>query len=352
MQETCFITTSRPERLTRNAFAFFFCLFSSSSFQTMVRVSELLRKYTFGDGAVELELLTRAEDNFTLPLNFTDPNLNVDIPIFAIHGNHDDPAGDGAYSAIDVLANVGLVNYFGKHQQVDNLQVAPVMLRKGNTTMALYGLGNVRDERLHRAFAEKRVQMLQPPMSEEEAEELFSVMLIHQNRAQHSSKNFVTELMLPEFLDLVVWGHEHECLVTPQQTAGRDFFVSQPGSSVATSLCPGEAKDKHVAILEINRGRFQLRGIPLTTVRPLVIEDMNLLAENVPKDLKSMHKALVERVNEMIEKAKEQSVEMLPLCRLCVELSDGYDKIPPQRFGAEFVGRVANPEELVLYSKK
>jgi double-strand break repair protein MRE11 len=90
----------------------------------MIRVTELLKKYTFGENAVELELLTKAEDNFTMPvLNYMDPNLNIDIPVFAIHGNHDDPAGDGAYSAIDLLANAGLVNYFGKHQQVDNLQV-------------------------------------------------------------------------------------------------------------------------------------------------------------------------------------------------------------------------------------
>ncbi len=226
------------------------------------------------------------------------------------------------------------------------------MLRKGKTTMAMYGMGNVRDERLHRAFAEKRVQMMQPDLPEEEAEELFSLMLIHQNRAQHSAKNFVSELMLPEFLDLVIWGHEHECLVTPQQSAGRDFFVSQPGSSVATSLIAGEAKHKHIAVLEINRGRFQLRGIPLATVRPLVIEDLNLLAENIPKDPKSIHKALVGRVTEMISKGREENAEVLPLCRLNVELSDGYEKIPPQRFGAEFVGRVANPEELVLYSKR
>ncbi len=93
--------------------------------KTMIRVTELLKKYTFGENAVELELLTRAEDNFTMPVvNYMDPNLNIDIPVFAIHGNHDDPAGDGAYSAIDLLANAGLVNYFGKHQQVDNLQVS------------------------------------------------------------------------------------------------------------------------------------------------------------------------------------------------------------------------------------
>jgi double-strand break repair protein MRE11 len=319
----------------------------------LFRTSELLKRYTFGENPVALELLTRPEDNFTVPvLNYMDPNLNVDIPVFAIHGNHDDPAGDGALSAMDLLANVGLINYFGKHQQVDNLQVTPVLLRKGQTQFALYGMGNVRDERLHRAFAEKRVQMLQPNLSEEEQEDLFSLMLIHQNRVQHGAKNYVAELMLPEWLDLIVWGHEHECLVKEQKSAGRDFYVTQPGSSVATSLIVGESKDKHVAVLEINRGRFQLKPIPLTTVRPFVIDDFNVTAENVPKDAKSLQKALVAKVGEMIERAKEQNADMLPLIRLNVELGEGYDKIPPQRFGAEFVGRVANPDDLVAFSKK
>lgn len=28
-----------------------------------------------------------------LIVNFEDPNLNVSIPVFSIHGNHDDPCG-------------------------------------------------------------------------------------------------------------------------------------------------------------------------------------------------------------------------------------------------------------------
>ena len=26
-------------------------------------------------------------------MNYEDPNYNIDIPVFAIHGNHDDPTG-------------------------------------------------------------------------------------------------------------------------------------------------------------------------------------------------------------------------------------------------------------------
>jgi len=27
--------------------------------------------------------------------NYEDPNCNVSLPVFSIHGNHDDPAGEG-----------------------------------------------------------------------------------------------------------------------------------------------------------------------------------------------------------------------------------------------------------------
>lgn len=60
-------------------------------------------------------------------------------------------------------------------------------------------------------------------------------------------KNHIPENFLDEFLDLVIWGHEHECLIDPQYSESeKDIFISQPGSSIATSLCEGEAKHKYV----------------------------------------------------------------------------------------------------------
>jgi double-strand break repair protein MRE11 len=47
-------------------------------------------------------------------VNFDNPNLNVGLPVFTIHGNHDDPSGADNLSAVDLLSACGLVNYFGK----------------------------------------------------------------------------------------------------------------------------------------------------------------------------------------------------------------------------------------------
>ena len=48
------------------------------------------------------------------------------------------------------------------------------------------------------------------------------------------------------------------------------------GSSVATSLCEGEAVKKHVAILRIYKKHFQIEPIRLRTVRPFVFDSLVL----------------------------------------------------------------------------
>jgi len=45
---------------------------------------------------------------------------------------------------------------------------------------------------------------------------------------------------------MVIWGHEHECLIDPVYNAEQGFYVVQPGSSVATSLSQGETVPKYL----------------------------------------------------------------------------------------------------------
>ena len=47
-------------------------------------------------------------------VNYEDAHYNVGLPVFTIHGNHDDPTGADNSSAVDELSRAGLVNYFGK----------------------------------------------------------------------------------------------------------------------------------------------------------------------------------------------------------------------------------------------
>jgi double-strand break repair protein MRE11 len=113
-------------------------------------------------------------------------------------------------------------------------------------------------------------------------------------RVKHGPQESVPEGMFDDSIDLVIWGHEHDCRILPEPVAGKHYFISQPGSSVATSLADGEAIEKcvfsftqlfkhtdvnfcrHVALLQIQGKEFQLTPIPLRTVRPFVLEDVIL----------------------------------------------------------------------------
>lgn len=127
-------------------------------------------------------------------INYEDRNFNVGIPVFSIHGNHDDPQGagpEGALCALDMLSVSGLVNYIGKLDlplssanaaasaaEPDGIAVRPVLLKKGNTHLGLYGIGNVKDARMHFELRSNRVRMYMP----KDKDGWFNVLLLHQNR--------------------------------------------------------------------------------------------------------------------------------------------------------------------------
>jgi double-strand break repair protein MRE11 len=79
-------------------------------------------------------------------------SYKVKLPIFSIHGNHDDPVGLDLFSSLDQVSANSYVNYFGKVKNIEEFTVKPVLFRKGGTKVALYGIGHMHDERLNLAF--------------------------------------------------------------------------------------------------------------------------------------------------------------------------------------------------------
>ena len=67
-----------------------------------------------------------------------------------------------AHSCLDLIHETGLVNYFGKVTDLKYITVRPLLFRKGNVKVALYGLSHVKDERLHRLFREDKVTFERP----------------------------------------------------------------------------------------------------------------------------------------------------------------------------------------------
>ncbi|ODQ66288.1 DNA repair exonuclease [Nadsonia fulvescens var. elongata DSM 6958] len=305
------------------------------------------------------------EENFN-HFNYEDPNINVSIPFFTISGNHDDASGSLQLSPLDVLQSAGLVNHFGRVTQVDNIHVKPLLLQKGSTKLALYGLASVREERLFRTFKQNNVKFPRPRQFKDE---WFNLLCVHQNHAAHSPTAHLPEKVLPSFMDLIVWGHEHECKIDLVTNNERGFKVCQPGSSVATSLSESESVAKHVGILTIKGKQCSMEKIPLKSVRPMVFSTISLRDSGIrpgPTTKEQVSDYLTERVEELIRLGRSKwimsqdndsisldNVEMpLPLIRLRVDYSGGYEVENTTRFSNKFTGRVANPSKVLLTFQK
>eukprot|EP00124_Ichthyophonus_hoferi_P004724 Ihof_evm1s559 gene=Ihof_evmTU1s559 len=331
-----------------------------------------MREYCLGERGCFFDIISDQEKNFPTNrfkrANYLDPNYNIGMPIFSIHGNHDDPCGEGNLCAVDLLSVNNLINYFGKTNTIEDIVISPILIVKGNTKLALYGLGSIKDERLVRTFRNNKVKMLRPT---EDPDHWFSLLVLHQNRAAHGANSYIKEEFLPDFLNLVIWGHEHECLLTPEENSTKGFFVSQPGSSIATSLSDGEAVQKKIGILEIqqqpedNAPKFRMKEISLKTVRPFVLDEITLADhdEFSPNDMNGVTEYIEQKVNKLIERAvNEYKIQHgddggkngvpLPLVRLKVECSGGFEPFNISRFGQKFVDRVANPHDILLFYRR
>ena len=269
----------------------------------------------------------------------------------------------------------GLINYYGRTPESDNILVKPVLLQKGNTKLALYGLSNVRDERLFRTFRDGNVKFFQPGTQKGD---WFNLMSVHQNHHAYTETGYLPEHFLPDFLDLVVWGHEHECLIDPVTNPETNFRVMQPGSSVATSLVEGESVPKHCAILSIRGKDFDVETIRLKTVRPFIYKEIALSDDKRmldiafdPDNRTKINTHLTNIIEGLVEQAKEDWLDLqhesgeeldeditppLPLIRLRVEYTapDGgnFEVDNPQRFSNRFVDRVANTSDVVQFHRK
>ncbi|KAG7268882.1 hypothetical protein CRUP_032989 [Coryphaenoides rupestris] len=165
-------------------------------------------------------------------VNYQDENLNISIPVFSVHGNHDDPTGTEGLCALDLLSTCGLVNHFG----------------------------SIPDERLYRMFVNNQVTMLRP---KEDQDQWFNLFTIHQNRhigllrvkgrkmnMQKIPLNTVRQFFIQ---DIVL--ADHEDLFTPE---------TPQVTKKVEDFC-------HAKVVEmLDRAERERLGCPLTPEKPLI----------------------------------------------------------------------------------
>lgn len=74
--------------------------------KAMYQVMKTLRQNCYGEKPCEIEVLSDTSQEFQSAgghVNYEDPDINVAIPVFSIHGNHDDPSGVGTERFLCIL---------------------------------------------------------------------------------------------------------------------------------------------------------------------------------------------------------------------------------------------------------
>ena len=329
--------------------------------KTIIRTGNILQKYVYGQRNQKYNI-------FCYDPNFKNENLSVEVPIFIIHGNHDDPSGFENFSSIDIFSNKEL-NYFGKINNYEEFDLYPILFVKNNTKIALYGIGYIKDERLYLALQNKKVNFHRP----EDYKNWFNILIVHQNRFKghnigKNKKSYLPESFIPSFFDLIIWGHEHECFTEPVYNSEVGFHIYQPGSSVATSLIQAESKPKHIGLCEINRDKFRINPIKLETVRPFFYEQFELksFADQIKttEDIENILEKKIEDLlnnntendnikNDNISKKKivdDKSI-LLPIVRIKVEHT-GYSLVRTNTIISKFSNKIANPSDVIQFWKK
>ncbi len=164
---------------------------------------------------------------------------------------------------------------------------------------------------------------------------------------------------MPDFFDLVIWGHEHESLIRPVYNELTKFYVTQPGSSCITSLSESELAPKHCGVLKVFKRNFKLDAVPLRSCRPFIMDSLILsefghLKETDKNIEAKIEMVLMKKIDKMIEECAKnrtycyEKQPTKPLIRLKVDYTN-FEPINENRFAQKVLQKVANPRNIFQF---
>ena len=256
-------------------------------------------------------------------------------PFLMIHGNHDEQ------QVIDMLAMTGYGMNIGSTTDMAELNVYPTIVKHNGMQIAVYGWGYIRDERIYHLFTKDKVIWHKPPT------DMFSIVLIHQNRTAFPKRHLPMNL-LPSFLNIAIWAHEHFC--EPEVINLENIDVLQPGSSIVTALQPNETHTKKGNVLNIiSKTEYTLERYDLPN-RKFFYKQAGF--DCLPNVFEKQVLEMVESIRDDCEGLDYEDSNTWPIIKLLVNMLDEVlDPIHPQRLGKQ-LKFIANPLTCVSFSKK
>ena len=186
------------------------------------------------------------------------------------------------------------ISQFGRRSKLSDgkLIVYPVLLQKGQTKIAIYGWGWITDMRF-RSIVDLGDLVFEVP---EDVDDYFNILVVHQNRVprycfffdlptiipiRSSKTDFYPETEIPDFIDYVLWGHEHDQKY--DWIPDKRMLIDQPGATVVTSLTNGELDQRRIGMLTVRRKKNELfwrhDPIPLDTSRIFIFRDFVIVRQ-------------------------------------------------------------------------
>lgn len=318
-----------------------------------IRTMEIFQKHILGENEDPIEITHW--DGLTRPPNTTDDEVKVKIPFFLIHGNHDHPTGFGLTSACELLSTVKYVNYFQKVLDPESVVLKPAVLHRGNIDVVIYGLGSMAEHKFLEALEKNDIRFERPQINPGCRQ--FNLLLLHQNRPVRSAQQLAVPHMLSQicpWMDLIVWGHEHECRIDIETCCG--LKITQPGATIITKMGDFGGAPRSMAILEIDEETTDFQVIRLKTQRPYVYDTLKMGEEMLalsPEQILDCMRMKLEEMIASVDITPPGQEKKLPLLHLHVAVT-GLDMtlVNHKQLKYEFSARVANPDQLIDVTRK
>jgi double-strand break repair protein MRE11 len=345
-------------------------------------------------------------------INYYSPHINIAMPMFVIHGNHDEPTHGS--SPLKTLGEAHLINYFGVPKSA-SFECTPILMQKRSapnegvavasgphvlTRMALYGMGYMSDSIVRSLFSSDSVKIVQPdeviPPSDEALREkwglpvrqeegrtplpsFFNVFVMHQTREMRGADGVpgavqpIRESLLGTSLHLLLRGHEHK---HRSLAIGRAPMVLLPGSANPDGWSSDEANcPRYVAVVEVFRSHFRYKWVRLRTPRRFVFRDLRLDDEVSQQDTSQSHHSMTLATmptmteEEILARVKSEFIKILtetcgidvnagrplhakdrPIIRIRVSLGERLPTFDPSFVRREYKEFVANPNDVIRFT--
>lgn len=338
------------------------------SIKTAIKTNEIIYNHRF---PIPNQDLSENPISFT---EFQGEQIKSRTPFFIIQGNHDKI--DKVDSAINLVSASGLIYYFKDNIADDSITLNPVMIERGNIEVALYGMGHMENFRqlLKNTISGegKKIVFENIPdaqNNESDNNQRFNILLLHQDSLDRADfRENIPEMVyqICSWMNLVVWGHEHENCIEPRSVSNSETFkITQPGSTIITDFRKYKQPKRSMAILEIFQNRVDFKNIFLKTPRSYrysrikisdyehILNDSDLWKKKDNESLLQYQEQEIKtKIQDMINSIDEEERERLPFIRLVLEFDPpSYGKkFPISLMATEFSSQVANSSKIFMVS--